>query len=77
MIDPRDLTLKEWADYVILSDGDAWSFGSLTDESRWQDWAVGSVRATPFSQRNLPDPYQFTDWRDWAMRAYPMLEETN
>jgi hypothetical protein len=76
MIDPRNMTLLDWADSVILSVGDAWSFGRLVDESRWQDWAVGFVRATPFSQRSLPDPYQFTDWRDWAMRAYPMLEGT-
>jgi hypothetical protein len=25
-------------------------------------------------QRNPPNPYQFDDWREWAMRAYPMLE---
>lgn len=73
-IDPRGMGLKEWADAVILSLGDVWAYGRLDDETRWQDWAVGLVRATPFSQRSLPDPYQFSDWRDWAMRVYPMLE---
>jgi len=74
MIDPRGLSLRDWCDSVILSNGDAWSFGRLTDESMWQDWAAGFVRASPFAQRAVPDPYQFTDWREWAMRSYTMLE---
>jgi hypothetical protein len=43
-------------------------------EDDWQDWAVGFVRASDFTQRVVPDPYQFDDWREWAMRVYPMLE---
>jgi hypothetical protein len=74
MIDPHGMTLLQWADAVILSNGDAWSFGKLEDEADWQDWATGFVRAQPFVQRNPPNPYQFDDWREWAMRAYPMLE---
>lgn len=74
MINPRNMTLTDWADSVILAVSDARSFGKLEDESRWQDWAIGFVRASPFSQQAIPDPYQFADWRDWAERAYPMLE---
>jgi hypothetical protein len=50
------------------------SVSRLEDEARWQDWAIGFVRASPFTQQAIPDPYQFADWRDWAERAYPMLE---
>lgn len=74
MIDPRGLTLLQWADAVILDVGDAWSFGRLVNEEDWQSWAAAFVRAQPFAQRNPPNPYQFTEWREWAMRAYPMLE---
>lgn len=70
------MTVTEWADAVILVLGDSWSFGRLTDAARWRDWAVGFVRAPSLAKRVLPDPYQFTDWRDWAMRVYPMLERT-
>ncbi len=76
MIDPRGMSLRDWADSVILAVGDAWSFGVLQDDAGWQDWAVGFVRASNFTQRVVPDPYQFDDWREWAMRAYPMLEGT-
>ncbi len=74
MIDPHGMTLIDWADSVILSVGDAWSFGRLDDENEWQDWATGFLKASPFSTRAAPDPYQFDDWREWAMRVYPMLE---
>jgi hypothetical protein len=76
MINPRNMTLTDWADSVILVVSDAWSFGKLEDEARWQDWAIGFVRASPFTQQAIPDPYLFADWRDWAERVYPMLEVT-
>lgn len=76
MIDPLNMSLTEWADAVMLTVADTWSFGRLDDENKWQDWAVGFVRAPSLAQRVLPDPYQFTDWRDWAQRVYPMLERT-
>lgn len=74
MIDPRGMTLRDWSSAVILATADTWDLGTLADESAWQSWAVGLVRARPFAQRILPDPYQFDDWREWATRAYPMLE---
>lgn len=73
-VDPRGLTLREWADGTILSVDAAWSFGRLDDEEFWQTWAVAFLRAPTFSSQAMPDPYAFTDWRDWAMRVYPMLE---
>lgn len=76
MIDPRHMTLKDWADSVILSVTDVWSFGKLVNEDDWQSWAKAFVVANGYSQRNVPDPYMFTDWREWAQRAYPMLEAT-
>lgn len=74
MIDPRNMSLRDWADSVILTVSDVWAFGKLDDENRWQDWAKAFVNANGYSQRNLPNPYQFDDWREWAQRAYPMLE---
>lgn len=74
MIDPRNLTLREWADAVIQSLGSNWQFGTYRDGDDWRVYVVGFVRAPSMAQRVLPDPWQFSDWRDWAMRASPMLE---
>lgn len=74
MIDPRGLTWQRWATAVLLDVQTGWSLGTPPDEANWRDFAVGLVRAPTFAQRILPDPYAFTDWREWAMRSYPMLE---
>jgi hypothetical protein len=77
MIDPRNMTWQDWASSVILSVNDAWSFGVPPEEADWQGWAIGLLRASPFTQQIIPDPYQFSDWREWGMRVYPMLEGTS
>ncbi len=74
MINPVGMTLTQWCDSVILAVGDAWSYPVLGDEAHWQDWAVSFLRAPIFGPQTPPDPYQFSDWRDWAERVYPMLE---
>ena len=74
-VDPRGLTLRQYADATILNVSDAWSFGRLDDEKDWQAWAVSFVRASPFVNRNVPNPYGFSDWRVWAERAYSALED--
>lgn len=74
MIDPRGMTLRDYADSLVLSVDAAWSFGKLEDEADWQSWAVGFVRANNFAQQLPPNPYMFSNWRDWAERAYTMLE---
>lgn len=74
MINPIGMNVTEWADAVVLDNGGAFGFGKLLDENQWQEWAASFVRAQPFAQRGVPDPYQFDDWREWAMRSYTMLE---
>ena len=74
MINPRGMTMKQWADALILYEPDGWAFGKLLDEDLWRDWAVGFLRASHFAQRIPPDPWHFDDWREWAERAYTMLE---
>jgi len=74
MINPIGMTWQDWASSVILAVGDAWSFGKPPEEAKWQGFAVGFLRSPSFAKQVVPDPYQFSNWRDWAIRAYPMLE---
>jgi hypothetical protein len=36
------------------------------DEDEWQDWAVQFVTATGLAGYNVPTPYAFFKWNDWA-----------
>jgi hypothetical protein len=64
---PAGLTLTEWADRVALDMDPYLSASKLLDETRWQDWAVQFLNSTSIG-RNLPNPYGFSDWREWADR---------
>jgi len=73
-VNPIRMTWQQWADAAILNLNDTYALGKAGGEDTWQDWAVGIVRAPTYAQRTLPDPYQFDDWREWAMLVFPMLE---
>lgn len=69
---PVGLTLRDWADQVVLDLDSYGAFGRLTRDEAWQDWGVQFTNNTTLG-RNLPNPYQFTHWRDWAERMAQLL----
>ena len=64
---PTNLELTDWANQVILDLDPYGAFGRLSDEARWQDWAVQFLNNTTIG-RNPPIPYAYEDWREWAER---------
>lgn len=32
----------------------------------WKSWAVGMKGIDVFANEAIPDPYNFTDWQEWA-----------
>jgi hypothetical protein len=75
MINPKHMDVIEWADAIILSVVDAWSYGRLDNPDEWQAWGTAFIRADKFVQQNPPDPYEFDDWRDWAERMFPYFQD--
>lgn len=62
---PGSMTLREWADR-IAQDLDIFGvLSKLEDEVHWQDWAVQFLNI-PALGGSLPNPYGFTNWREWA-----------
>jgi hypothetical protein len=62
---PTNLSLQDWADQIVLDLDSLGALSKLQDETHWQDWAAqflmnATVGLTP------PDPYAFSDWREWA-----------
>ena len=69
-VDPR-LTKNfiEWSDYMnpTLEEYGA-VVGRVLNEDDWQSWAAGIISLNGIAQAGAPNPYQFTDWKVWAMR---------
>lgn len=65
---PVIISLKDWADQLALDLDQYAPIPRLDNEDEWQDWAKAFCVISGISQRNPPNPYQFSDWREWASR---------
>jgi hypothetical protein len=69
---PTGMALRDWADQLVLDLDNYGAFGKLMNDAEWQDWALQFFNNTTLG-RNLPNPYAFSDWRDWAERMAQLL----
>jgi hypothetical protein len=67
------MKLGDWADQVALDLDPYGAFGRLQDESQWQDWGMQFVNNATLKE-NIPIPYNFGDWQDWAERFCQVVE---
>lgn len=74
LTDPRYADLRSWADVTVYDLENYGPIPRLEKESEWQNWAAGIVGINGISQQNPPSPYNFTDWREWAIRFYQMFD---
>ncbi len=74
LTDPRFHSLQNWADYTVLDLESYGPIARLEKENEWQNWGAGIIGINGISQRNPPSPYQFSDWREWALRFYQVLD---
>ena len=74
LTDPRFMELNLWADATVFDLENFGPIAQLQDTSEWQSWAAGIISINGISQQNPPSPYGYTDWREWAMRFYEMLD---
>lgn len=64
---PTGMSLRDWADQIALDLDPYGALSRLQDENHWQDWGVQFLNNTTLG-RNLPNPYNFNDWKEWAER---------
>ena len=66
MIDPRGLTFRDWADYMVPSLDIYGVVGRADDESDWRSWCNAVANLSEMQKRGVASPYQFETWQDWA-----------
>ena len=69
---PTGMSLRDWADQLALDLDPYGVVSRLDDEAAWQDWGVQFCNNTTLG-RNLPNPYNFNDWKEWAERLSGVL----
>lgn len=63
---PKNIGLRDWADQVSYDLNPYIVVQRLDNDDAWQDWAVQFVTTTGLSGYNVPSPYAFFKWNDWA-----------
>ena len=59
--------MRDWADQVTLDLDRYGPIGRIVGDN-WQAWGVQLLSFVSLGSYTLPDPYQFTDWLEWANR---------
>ena len=70
---PSGLGLRDWADQISLDLDPYGAFGRLDVEDQWKNWAMQFVNNMTLKE-NVPIPYAYDNWREWAERFCQALE---
>ena len=70
---PSGMGLRDWADQISLDLDSFGAFGRLDIEEEWKNWAMQFVNNMTLKE-NIPIPYAFNNWREWAERLCQTLE---
>lgn len=71
---PVIIGLRDWADQIILDLDNYAPLARLENENDWQQWGLQFCVISGLSQKNVPNPFAFDDWRSWAERFVQMVD---
>lgn len=77
ILNPAHMEVIEWTDQLSkfqeIGNG---TTQKLLDPDEWQDWATNLIGDPDFIGFDTPNPYDFTDWREWA-ELFFLTQELN
>lgn len=68
IVDPGGLAPREWADFMTPNLEQYGNLPRLDSDDGWQEWAAQLGNLPGLSGAVVPNPYNFTVWREWADR---------
>lgn len=74
VIDPRYMSVIQWTDRMALLTDPICIAERLDDPDQWQDWATNLMDSCTNEGQNIPDPFDFDNWLDWAERFNQVVE---
>ena len=77
IIHPSQLTFQDWADSMSYLIEDSSTVIRLEDPRQWRDWARNLLSQPTFLSQSTPNPDEFRDWGEWAMRLFSTVEFQN
>jgi len=73
-VDPRGIdNFIDWADFMYPDLEQLGTVVKMMPGGNWQDWGAGLLAVNKIAESSAPNPYQFDDWKEWAMRFIQTL----
>ena len=69
---PTAMNVLDWADQVNFELDAFGPLVGLENELMWQEWAIQFLNNSKIA-KSLPNPYEFSDWQEWAERFCGVL----
>lgn len=66
MIIPVNMTVIEWADQMTNEVSQFGDIIKLENPEDWQFWALSVILSNEQWEAVIPNPFNYTDWREWA-----------
>lgn len=73
VVDPRGMTAKEWTAASTINLERFGAIPALHNDDDWQDWGAVLSGFASLSGINVPNPFSFTNWQEWAERFNEVL----
>lgn len=68
-IDPREfLSVRDWCDATTLALSQLMIVPIMIDPKKWVEWGLTVIQSPKVSKFQPPDPRDFPEWREWALR---------
>lgn len=72
MVIPLDITLKKWADSLVIDFPDD-NIPLLYNENNWRSWGNFLVQENSFSANFAPATNGFLDWKNWSQAVFKTM----
>lgn len=73
-IDPRGMEVREWTDAMSINLDFLGPMPHLINPAEWRCWGTALLSTAALGGIIIPNPYEFSEWREWAARANQTLD---
>ena len=73
IIPSEDISLKDWANSLMVDFNTTDVIPTIDDESKWRDWGNMVATSPNFASRGVPTTESFPNWREWGIILYDTM----
>lgn len=73
IIPSKSVSLKDWADSLIIDFNTRDTIPRIDDELKWKEWGNVVASSPSFANRGVPTTENFLSWQEWGIILYDTM----